>query len=172
MALRRQAKTARSGKIQRARIACNLPDDKSEIAAAHAFFQRKQRVFGLFCQNMNHAVADIGGKPGAIGPAIGPHGRAILNPQHGTLIVMRSGSRPFLPPLIKRQRQSCSHPATFARSPKHLAMARTGQTGSPTLRRVESARGRTVSGARCNQIRTGSGENRRIHLFFLCSIFS
>lgn len=133
MALRRQAKAPRGRKVERARIACNLPDDKSEIAAAHAFLQRKQRVFGLFCQNMDHAVADIGGKPGAIGSAIGPHGRAILNPQNGTLIIMSGAPRTPMPPLIQRQRQSRSHPATFARSPKHLAMARTGQAGTPTL---------------------------------------
>ena len=61
MALRRQAKAPRGGEIERARIACNLPDDKSEITATHALFQREQRIFGLFCQNMDHAVADIGG---------------------------------------------------------------------------------------------------------------
>ena len=139
MPLRRQTEAARGGKVQRTRVARDFSDNEGEITTAHTFFQCEQRIFGPVCLHMNHPVADIGGQPGAIGPAIGADGRTVLHPQYRTLVVMCGGSRQLLPlpPLIKRQSERAGRAGTVTSGGKYFVMIRACQSRAP-MRRVLS----------------------------------
>ena len=123
--LRRQAKATRGGEIERARVARDLPDDKSHIAAAYPLFQRKQGIFRPVCQNMNDPVANIGRQSGPVGPAIGAGGGAVLHPQDRPVIIAfcQRLAATFCPPLVERERQRRCYARPFIGGSKDFRMA-------------------------------------------------
>lgn len=97
MLLHRQAKAARGGEVERPRIAGQLPDDESEVAAAQAFLEREQRVFAAPRNDVDQAVAQAGRQPGLAWPSAQPERSPVLHPEPGALLRTE---------VVARQRQS------------------------------------------------------------------
>lgn len=69
MTLGGKAEPARGGEIERFGIAGDLADDEGQLAAAQAFLQREQRVFGALRRDMDQAVAQRRRQARTIRPA-------------------------------------------------------------------------------------------------------
>lgn len=95
MLLRSKAEAARSGEIEPARIAGNLPDHTSKITAAQPLLQRKQGIFGSFRLYMDQPLAQVIRQPMHIGTTGLLDRAGILHPKH-MAPVLRFGKRVLL----------------------------------------------------------------------------
>lgn len=86
MLLRRQAEAARSGEIKRAGIAGQFADNESEIAAAQAFFQRKQGILGRGSGHVDQAMVQVCRKAGKVGSPRQTQRSLVLHPEKRALI--------------------------------------------------------------------------------------
>lgn len=80
MPLCRQHKAARGGKVELARVARDLTDDKGKIAATDSFLQREERFRRVFHRDVHHPVPQIAWQARMIGPPAQSHRSPILYP--------------------------------------------------------------------------------------------
>jgi len=127
MLFSRQAKPARGGEIQRARIACNLSDYAGEIPASEPLFKRKQSIFGRCRLDMDQPLAPVARQAMQVGPPAKPDRACILHPQHMAAIIhlcQRIISAGCHLQGITRQRHGQPRPACIACACENLAMQR------------------------------------------------
>ena len=167
MPLCHQTEPTRGGEAQRAGITGKFPDNKSQLAAAQPLLQRKQRIFGSFCGNMDQPVSQRRGQSGTIGPPTQAKRGGVLNPQPGPPVgaigsgIWRNAADP-----IQRQRKCQRRAAAFAGTSKHLTMEG----------RIAACRfpARKLSKARRGSQKGGSGRDLGGHAnrLYVLSMFS
>jgi|GEM_PF-5713799 len=161
---RRQAQPSRSGEIERARIACNLPDHAHQIAALEPLFEGKQCIFGSIRLDTDQPLAPFFGKPVKIGASVHGNRAAVLHPKDlpqifrlGQIILLFTRNCPGKTQRIARQgkRQPC--PAGITRAGKNLAMQRlVSKTRTPPRLALPRKKGfRQSSDIHTGEVRNG-----------------
>lgn len=138
----RQSEPARGGEIEFARIARQLADHESQVAAAHPLFEREQRIGGPGGEDVDQSPSPILGQAGAIGQSAQLRGAGILDPQYAALVRdIGQFAAMQVAPAIVRQGERQARPARLAHGGEYFGMARRlPQPGPPMCRRHRSAR--------------------------------
>lgn len=167
MPLCHQTEPARGGEAQRAGITGKFPDNKSQLAAAQPLLQRKQRIFGSFCGNMDQPVSQRRGQSGTIGPPTQAKRGGVLNPQPGPPIgaigsgIWRNAADP-----IQRQRKCQRRAAAFAGTSKHLTMEGCIAACRSPARKLSTARRGSQKGGSGRDM---DGHANRLYVLFMFS---
>ena len=161
MFLGHEAEAARSHEVERAGIAGDLTENESEVAAAHAFLERKKCVLGRLRGDMDYPAAQRFGQSGPIGPSAQPDGCGILDPQHAAFV-----RQPRTHPVERQRERRCRTPGFPARSEDFAVTRELSALGEPRspARDASAERGQLA----------GCGQVRKVHpestpMFYLCS---
>ena len=138
MLFSRERQAARGSKVERTRIAGNLPNHTSEITAAQPLLQREQSILRRSGFHMDDPLLQVLRQACTIRPATETNSRAILNPEDPAYILawrkrIRLRILGLLIQRIAHQGKRQPRPTRFAGFRKDLAMQRCSKPRPPTL---------------------------------------